>query len=109
MIARPFVSALTLTGSTEAGKSVGEIAGKYLKKTVLELGGNDPYIIFDDADIPKSVDACFEGRMLNGGQSCIAAKRIIVMENVHQNFTELFVNRVKKIKKFMKIHSMKKI
>ncbi len=98
VISHQFVSAVTLTGSTEAGKSVGEIAGKYLKKTVLELGGNDPYIIFDDADIPKSVDACFEGRMLNGGQSCISAKRIIVMENVHQYFTELFVNRVKQIK-----------
>ena len=98
VISHPFISAVTLTGSTEAGKSVGKIAGKYLKKTVLELGGNDPYIIFNDADIPKSVYACFKGRMINGGQSCIAAKRIIVMEDVYQKFTDLFVHQVKQMK-----------
>ena len=85
------ISAVTLTGSTPVGKSVASIAGKYLKKTVLELGGNDPYIILDDANIDKAVNGCIDGRILNAGQSCISAKRIIVTEVLYNTF-------VKKIK-----------
>ena len=59
---------VTITGSTPAGRSVAKVAGEYLKKTVLELGGSDPYIILDDADIDKTVDACINGRILNAGQ-----------------------------------------
>ena len=80
------ISAVTLTGSTPAGRSVAETAGKELKKTVLELGGSDPYVILEDADIEKSVDACINGRILNTGQSCISAKRLIVVNSLHDQF-----------------------
>ena len=80
------ISAVTLTGSTPAGKSVAEVAGKALKKTVLELGGSDPYVMLEDADIKKSIDSCINGRILNTGQSCISAKRLIVVENLHDQF-----------------------
>ena len=80
------ISAVTLTGSTPAGRSVAETAGKELKKTVLELGGSDPYIILGDADIEKSVDSCISGRILNTGQSCISAKRLIVVDSIHNQF-----------------------
>ena len=80
------ISAVTLTGSTPAGRSVAETAGKELKKSVLELGGSDPYVILDDADIEKSVDSCISGRILNTGQSCISAKRLIVVDSLHDQF-----------------------
>ena len=80
------ISAVTITGSTPAGKSVAEIAGKELKKTVLELGGSDPYVILEDADLKKSIDSCINGRILNTGQSCISAKRLIVVEEVYEQF-----------------------
>ncbi|GAB1348569.1 NAD-dependent succinate-semialdehyde dehydrogenase [Ignavibacteriales bacterium] len=92
------IAAVTLTGSTRAGKSVATIAGSELKKCVLELGGSDPYIIMEDADIAKAVQSSLIGRMLNTGQSCIAAKRIIIFENVYENFKELFVSEVAKLK-----------
>ena len=82
------IAAVTLTGSTPAGKSVAKKAGEFLKKTVLELGGSDPYVIFDDADIEIAVDACIAGRILNTGQSCIAAKRLIVTKLNAERFTE---------------------
>ncbi len=82
------IVAVTLTGSTPAGKAVAKKAGECLKKTVLELGGSDPYVIFDDADIDKAVDACIAGRILNTGQSCIAAKRLIVTKTNVNEFTE---------------------
>ena len=80
------ISAVSLTGSTPAGRSVAETAGKELKKSVLELGGSDPYVILDDADIEKSVDSCISGRILNAGQSCISAKRLIVVDSLHDQF-----------------------
>ncbi|RPG95610.1 MAG: NAD-dependent succinate-semialdehyde dehydrogenase [Candidatus Pelagibacter sp. TMED253] len=79
------ISAVTITGSTPAGRSVARVAGENLKKTVLELGGSDPYLILDDANIDKAVDACINGRILNAGQSCISAKRIIATERVYFN------------------------
>ena len=82
------IAAITLTGSTPAGKAVAKKAGEYLKKTVLELGGSDPYVIFDDADIDIAVDACIAGRILNAGQSCIAAKRLILTKKNVVEFTE---------------------
>ena len=94
VIKNPNITAVTLTGSTSAGKVVAKIAGEYLKKTVLELGGSDPYVIFDNADIDLAVDACVAGRILNTGQSCIAAKRLIVTKRNEAEFIEKLKNKL---------------
>jgi succinate-semialdehyde dehydrogenase/glutarate-semialdehyde dehydrogenase len=88
------VAAVTLTGSTAAGKAVAKEAGARLKKCVLELGGSDPYIILDDADIHQAVEACATSRLLNSGQSCIAAKRFIVVPSVREEFQQKLVERM---------------
>ena len=88
IIKDPRIAAVTITGSTPAGRSVAKVAGEYLKKTVLELGGSDPYIILDDADIDKTVEACINGRILNAGQSCISAKRIIATKRVYSSILD---------------------
>ncbi len=88
IIAHPYVMAVTLTGSERAGQYVAMEAGRNLKKSVLELGGSDPYIILEDADIDLAVSSCGLSRMLNGGQVCIAAKRFIVVESIREEFEE---------------------
>ena len=88
------ITAVTLTGSTPAGQAVAKKAGEYLKKTVLELGGSDPYVILDDADIKIAVDACIAGRILNAGQSCIAPKRLIVTKSNSKEFTQNLINKL---------------
>ncbi len=85
------IQGVAITGSANAGRAVAKIAGKNLKKTVLELGGNDPYIILDDAELDYAVKACVEGRLLNNGQSCISAKRLIVTKNNIKSFTEMLI------------------
>lgn len=95
VIKHPHVKAVTLTGSTPAGKAVASTAGSVLKKTVLELGGSDPYIILDDADVEKAAELCAASRLINAGQSCIAAKRFIVTEKVRGKFIELFTEKLK--------------
>ena len=85
-VLHPKVKAVTLTGSTPAGQAVAEQAGAVLKKTVLELGGSDPYLILEDADLDTAVESCVAGRLLNTGQSCIAAKRFIVPRSICQDF-----------------------
>ena len=95
VIEHPLVRAITLTGSTPAGKSVAAQAGAVLKKTVLELGGSDPYLVLEDADLDLAVQTCVNSRLINSGQSCINAKRFIVAEPVLQPFTETFVALMK--------------
>jgi succinate-semialdehyde dehydrogenase / glutarate-semialdehyde dehydrogenase len=91
VIKNKYVRAVTLTGSTAAGQSVAATAGKALKKSVLELGGSDPYLILADADIEAAAAACATSRLINSGQSCIAAKRFIVVESVREEFERRFV------------------
>ena len=88
VIAHPLISAVTLTGSTTAGMKVAEQAGGLLKKCVLELGGSDPYLILEDADLELAAEVCANSRLINNGQSCIAAKRFIVVKSVEEEFTE---------------------
>jgi succinate-semialdehyde dehydrogenase/glutarate-semialdehyde dehydrogenase len=95
LIDAPEVRAVTLTGSTPAGRSVALKAGERLKKTVLELGGSDPYLVLEDADLDLAVETCVASRLINGGQSCIAAKRFIVVEPVRKRFEEMFVAKMK--------------
>ncbi len=92
------VDAVSLTGSNKAGEHVGEAAGRKIKKLVLELGGSDPYIVLDDADIEKAGRMAANARMVNAGQSCIAAKRFIVMEKVADEFKKHFVSRLKELR-----------
>lgn len=94
LIDSPCVVAVTLTGSEAAGKSVAEAAGRNLKKCVLELGGSDPFIVLADADIEFAATNAVKGRMINTGQSCIAAKRFIVHESVVEEFTEKVVAKI---------------
>jgi succinate-semialdehyde dehydrogenase/glutarate-semialdehyde dehydrogenase len=89
------VQAVTLTGSTPAGRSVASIAGSEVKKSLLELGGSDPYVILEDAELESSAEICVNARIINGGQSCIAAKRFIVVEEVYRIFEELFIQKMK--------------
>jgi succinate-semialdehyde dehydrogenase/glutarate-semialdehyde dehydrogenase len=97
VISHPLVRAITLTGSTPAGQSVAKHAGSQIKKTVLELGGSDPYVVLADADLDQAVEACVAGRLINGGQSCIAAKRFIVEAPVVEAFTERMVAKMQAI------------
>lgn len=85
------IAAVTLTGSTRAGRSVAAIAGSEIKKCVLELGGSDPYIVTASANIEQAAKACITGRFLNAGQSCIAAKRLLVFENIYDEFKVEFL------------------
>lgn len=93
LIAHPRIRAVTLTGSTKAGKSVATAAGAALKPCVLELGGSDAYLILGDADLAQAAEVCASARLVNSGQSCVAAKRFIVEEKVRREFEEHFVHR----------------
>src|SRR6266545_1589972 len=94
IIENPLVRAATLTGSGPAGRAIARKAGEMLKKTVLELGGSDPYLILEDADLELAAGVCAKGRLINSGQSCIAAKRFIAVEKIRPRFEELFVRRM---------------
>ena len=96
IIENPNVKAISLTGSTSAGKSVAKKAGSVLKKTVLELGGSDAYLVLKDADLDLAIDACSSGRLLNSGQSCISAKRFIIDQTIKSEFEKNIIKKMKK-------------
>ncbi len=98
IIKKDMVDGVSLTGSVNAGSEIGELAGKAIKPFVLELGGSDPFIVLEDADIEKAAQAAAKSRFLNTGQGCIAAKRFIVLENVIADFTKAFELEVNKLK-----------
>jgi succinate-semialdehyde dehydrogenase/glutarate-semialdehyde dehydrogenase len=98
VIENPLVMAITLTGSTPAGRAVASKAGEMLKKTVLELGGSDPYVILGDADLEATVNTCVYSRLINAGQSCIAAKRFIVVESIKEEFEQLYIQKMQAVK-----------
>ncbi len=98
IISNDVVRAVTLTGSEKAGSSVAALAGKYIKKSVLELGGSNAFIVLDDADIEKAVKTGIQARMQNCGQSCIAAKRFIVVDKVYDEFVSKFTAGIKGLK-----------
>src|SRR5579871_4719432 len=98
VIAGHRVMAVTLTGSVGAGSSVASVAGKEIKKTVLELGGSDPFIVMPSADFDKAVETAVQARVINNGQSCIAAKRFIVHQDIAEKFEKKFVARMASLK-----------
>ena len=98
LLMHPVIKAVSLTGSERAGRIVAGEAGSALKKCVLELGGSDPFIVLDDADLEKTIDGAIAGRMQNAGQSCIAAKRFIVTKKISKKFIDGFVEKVNALK-----------
>jgi NAD-dependent aldehyde dehydrogenases len=95
LIADPRLAAVTLTGSTRAGKSVAALAGAAMKPATFELGGSDAYLIFDDADLDLAAAICAQSRLINSGQSCIAAKRFLVVRRIRREFERRFVEKIK--------------
>lgn len=98
LIAHKLVRGVTMTGSDGAGRHIGQQASKHLKKTVLELGSNDAYIVLDDADLDLAVKTCVQGRIYNNGETCVSAKRFIVTEANYDAFVEAFVEQMEAIK-----------
>ncbi|MCC5918138.1 MAG: NAD-dependent succinate-semialdehyde dehydrogenase [Cryomorphaceae bacterium] len=97
IVSHKAVKAVTLTGSETAGSAVAQISGKYIKKSLLELGGSNAFIVLDDANIDRAVKTAVSARMLNGGQSCIAAKRFILMASIYDVFVAKFTEAVRKL------------
>ncbi len=98
VIRNPLIAAVTITASVGAGRAVATEAGKVLKKCVLELGGSDPFIVLEDADIDKAVEVGIVARYLNTGQSCIAGKRFILVEKIREEFEKKFVEQARQLK-----------
>lgn len=98
VIENDFIKAVTLTGSTPVGASVAAIAGNSIKKTVLELGGNNALVVFEDAQLERTLDSCVQARFQNTGQSCIAGKRLLVQNRIAMKFIQGFKNKVAQLK-----------
>ena len=98
LVADHRIAAVTLTGSEPAGRAVARAAGQSLKKSVLELGGSDPFIVLADADLEAAVETAVQARIINNGQSCIAAKRFIVSEEIAEDFETRFIGRMEALK-----------
>ena len=98
VIENELVRGVTFTGSPDAGRHVGSVAAKNLKKTVLELGSNDAYIVLADADLEKAVEHCVKGRVYNNGETCIAAKRFVVVSSVYDRFRDAYVEKMKTLR-----------
>lgn len=98
LISHKHISGVTFTGSDGTGKKVAEQAGKHVKKTVLELGSNDAYVVLDDADLALAVKTCLQGRIINNGQTCVAAKRFVVVDSLYNDFKEALSQQFKAIK-----------
>lgn len=97
IIASDIISGITLTGSEMAGSSVASLAGKHIKKTIMELGGSDAFIVLDDANIEKAVSVATQSRMMNAGQACICAKRFIITEKVADEFANVFSRKISEL------------
>ena len=98
IVANPAVKAVSLTGSEQAGSSFASLAGKYLKKSVLELGGSDPFVVFNSANLDLALDQGLKSRILNNGQSCIAAKRFLVQKGIYSDFKQRLVDSFASLK-----------
>jgi succinate-semialdehyde dehydrogenase/glutarate-semialdehyde dehydrogenase len=98
MIAHDAVAGVSFTGSESAGRSLASLAGKYLKKSVLELGGSDPFIVLKDADVNRAAQMAASSRMINNGQSCIAAKRFLIHESLYDAFSSKFIEALAQFK-----------
>lgn len=98
IIKHKLVRGVTLTGSPDAGRAIAKKAGAALKKTVMELGSNDAYIVLEDADLNLAVKMCVQGRIYNNGETCVAAKRFVVVDKVYDEFRDAYVEQMKKIK-----------
>ncbi|MCB0406846.1 MAG: NAD-dependent succinate-semialdehyde dehydrogenase [Bdellovibrionales bacterium] len=95
VIASPLVQGVSFTGSTRGGRQVASLAGQYMKKGVFELGGSDAYVIMEDADLENAAEKLVTSRMLNNGQSCVAAKRMIVLKSIKKDFIDLVIEKMK--------------
>ncbi len=98
LIKNHIIKGVTLTGSSQAGAVVAKVASSQIKKSVLELGGSDPFVVFDDSDVQAAAKIAVKARMINTGQSCIAAKRFIVQRTIYDEFLDAFINNLKDLK-----------
>ncbi|MEM1374391.1 MAG: NAD-dependent succinate-semialdehyde dehydrogenase [Pseudomonadota bacterium] len=97
VIEHKLIRGVTMTGSDGGGRHIGQTAAKNLKKTVLELGSNDAYLVLEDADIELAVKTCVEGRLFNNGETCVSAKRFVVTEAIYDDFVAAFVDQMKAV------------
>lgn len=98
LIGSDYVDGVSFTGSVPVGLRIGELTGRYIKKLVLELGGSDPFIVLGDANVEEAARNAAESRLINSGQSCVAAKRFLIVEEIKEEFNELFVRCLEKYK-----------